>query len=473
MRTFLVVTALVVAMAAPLASAQFPTNGIQSCGDMELFIANPDMRDVASDNKYHVAGDFYMQFQVQGEGASNIESFGFSVGLPPENPDAICQTPEPLPMWAGFMLESYKADFDKSDGFFILMSTTGQSTPQHTDLTVSVHAYDGAGTEQARFWTTAVVESCGSPTQPVVQGGCSDDDVIANDNLQPWPLILPGDGEQDHAGGLYIDFAEPLTGLAVHLNGDDITAELNEASDADRKLWDDDTIYDHGPIGNVGVGSILTNPCEPPQACKVGDGPAYTWTERKMTSDDVVRVEAIDRSGNIAVKEIHMATAAFGGAVEGGIPILEMTFAETSLTGMQGDDVTFHMTMENTGSGEGHPFTNWQDGDYPAEWEEPLWDPGHEPVPPKGSSNQALIVSIPADAAPGTYKITPRMDYSQAGRDASVQSAVNVIVEEAEVDPNDLDGDGIPDDEAEKESSAAGIILAAVALLGVAAVRRK
>jgi hypothetical protein len=67
---------------APITTAQ-----LKSCGDLELFIANPDLRGVAADGKYLVAGDSYMQFQAQGDGVRDIETFAFSVGLPPENPE--------------------------------------------------------------------------------------------------------------------------------------------------------------------------------------------------------------------------------------------------------------------------------------------------------------------------------------------------------------------------------------------------
>lgn len=463
MRTVLVVALAACVLAVPMTTGQLADNGIKSCGDMELFIANPDMRDVGEDGAYHVAGDFYMQFQVQGDGASDIESFGFSVGIPPENPEEVCSS-TPAPWWSGFMLESYKADFDKSDGFFILMSTTSESTPQNTELTVSVHAYDGEGTEQARFWTTAYVESCQGPVAPE---GCSDEDVIANDRIQPWPMVLPGDGPQDFVDGIYIDFAEPLAegGLTVYLNGEDITDQLQSMSDAARKQWDADTYYDHGPAG---IGSTLTQPCQQPQTCKAGEGPAYQWTERKMTPDDVVRVEAVDRAGNVAVKEIHMAQAAAGGTLEGGIPILEMTFDQTSRTGAPGDEVRFTMVMENTGSGEGHPFAEFAEGDtHPQDWPEPTWEPGHEPVPPKGSATQDFVVTIPQNATDGTHSFKPRMTYKQAGVDNSVQSALSVMVEL----PEEIEPDGELNEEQEAPATGLVALLAGIAVL--AALRKR
>jgi hypothetical protein len=118
-------------------------------------------------------------------------------------------------MWEAFSLEAYKADFDKDAGFFIYMSTSAGGVPKNTDLTASVHAYDGNGVENGRFWTTAVIESCEGPVTP---DPCSDEGLVQNDNTPPWPMVLPGDGPQDYVGGIYIDFGEKFSEMTVYLN---------------------------------------------------------------------------------------------------------------------------------------------------------------------------------------------------------------------------------------------------------------
>jgi hypothetical protein len=131
-------------------------------------------------------------------------------------------------MWAGFPLEAYKADFDKEDGFFIYMSTSAGEVPKDTDLTASVHAYDGNGVEKGRFWTTAVIESCEGPVTP---DRCSDEEMVQNDNTPPRSMVLPGDGPQDYVRGIYIDFGEKLSEMTVYLSGDDITMQLRDIND--------------------------------------------------------------------------------------------------------------------------------------------------------------------------------------------------------------------------------------------------
>lgn len=441
---------------APTGSAQ-----IKSCGELDLFIANPDMRDVSTDGKYHVGGDLFMQFQVIGPGASEIETFAFSVGLPVENPEEICA----LPVWpGGLMLEAYKADTDKTDGFFIFMNTGSATTPQNIDLSVAVHGYDAAGNELARFWTTAVVESCPGP----VGQECTPEQKTANDHIMPWPIVLPGDGEKALVNGFTLEFAEPLASLEVRLNNEDITDELVEW---DGRLWDKDTFYDYGPAGAIGsIAGPCTLTATPLQNCDYTYGPAYEWTVRGMTADDVIRVVAVDMAGNEAIKEIHIGSSVAGGTIDDGIPILQMTTKEPTLTGMPGETIAFTMTLENTGSGEGHPFSEWIEGrDYPEGWAEPVWSPGHKPVPPQSRSEQQVLVTIPDLADEGSYDILARMNYKQAGQDKSVNTPLTIDV----IWP--AEGLVIEPETEEKESPGVGIV-SLVGLLGLASVsmrRRK
>ncbi len=433
------------------ASAQLST-----CGEgFQLFIRNPDMGTPQSDGKFHASGNFFMQFQVIGERADDIETFAFSVGLPVDNPEQICS----LPVWpGGLMLEAYKADFDKEDGFFILMNTHTDTTPQHTDLSVAVHGYDGAGNELARFWGTAIVESCSSQGL----GDCSDDEAQANDKTMPWPIILPGDGVKTFVDGLTVEFSEELSSLTVLLNNVDITAELEEW---EGRLWDADTFYDHGPRGVVGqVAPMCTYTQTPFQNC-ITPGPAYQWRQRALTDDDVVRVVATDLAGNTAVKEIHVGSSVAGGAIADGLPILQMTFDNTTLPTYPGQDVVFSMTMQNNGGGEGHPFAR---ADVPAGWDFE-WVPGHKPVPAGGSSQQDLVIKVPADATIGRFEAKALIDYRQGDQDKTLQSPLTVIVEEPP--EADLVPEAGPVDE--EASPAVLLVLLVAALLAVAATRRR
>ena len=442
--------ALLVAMSmVPAGEAQ-----VTSCGEgFELFMRNPDMVP-SNDGKFHVSGDFFVQFQGIGENADQIETFAFSVGLPPENPESICD----LPVWpAGLMLEAYKVDQDKSDGFFILMNTGGQSTPQNTDLQVAVHGYDGSGAEVARFWGTAVVETCPGQTQ----GGCG----TRNDEQIPWPVILPGDGEAALVDGFTVEFAEDIAELTVLLNGEDITDQMEDWTG---RQWDSDTFYDYGPAGIFATAAPMCSLPAPIHQCVTNPGPSYQWTQRTMTADDVIRVEAIDTSGNVAKKEIHLGSSVAGGTIADGLPLLTMTFDETQQLAAPGETAIFQARMENTGGGTGHPFVSAVLPD--ANWTSD-WFPGHAPVNAASQSTQELNVHIPLDQPAGIYQLTAVMEYQRGQEDKRQEFPLEVLVGGQVADEN-AEAAAEANEEPVEESPGLGVLLLP-ALAFVALVRRR
>ncbi len=445
MRWFAVAAAVALMLAAaPSAEAQ-----VKSCGDLQLFIRNPDVQP-QGDGKFHVTGDFFMQFQVIGAGADEIETFAFSVGLPVDNPEQICD----LPVWpGGLMLEAYKADENKNDGFFILMTTGGSSTPQNIDLSVAVHGYDAAGNELARFWSTAIVETCEG-----TQGGCPQDMRVSRDVVQPWPIILPGDGAESLVDGFTVEFAEELSELSILLNNEDVTDDMVETAG---RTWDRDVFWDYGPRGLIGTAVPMCTLDGTPgdvQSCGPADGPAYEWTERSMTADDVIRVEARDLAGNLAVKEIHIGSSVASGAIDDGIPILQMTFDEPTLTVAPGETAIFKMRMENTGSGEGHPFA---DAAVPEGWAFE-WVPGHQPVPAGGNSEQELHVTAPVNAVDDDYTVEALVEYRQGSQDKILRSVLTTIIET----PEDFQIDAVDDGAEAKKSPVLGPAVLILLLLG-------
>lgn len=434
------------AMIATPAEAQ-----VSSCGDgFELFMRNPDMVP-QSDGKFHVSGDFFVQFQVIGDNADQIETFAFSVGLPPENPESICD----LPVWpAGLMLEAYKVDQDKSDGFFILMRTSGQTTPQNTDLTVAVHGYDASGQEVARFWGTAVVESCPGQTQ----GGCS----TIKDEQIPWPVLLPGDGEVALVDGFTVEFAEPLESYTVFLNGEDITDQMQ---DWEGRQWDADTYYDYGPAGVFATATPMCTLPPPVQTCVTKPGPALQWTQRPINDDDVIRVEAIDLAGNVAKKEIHVGSSVAGGTIADGLPLLTMTFDETSKMVEPGKTAIYQARMENTGGGTGHPLVSAIMPD--ANWTFD-WFPGHKPVDAASAETQELNVHVPATVTPGIYEVIAVMEYQRGQGDERIEFPLEVLVGGA---PGAANTTAQPDDSDDGEESPAPLLV--LPILAAAALRRK
>jgi hypothetical protein len=433
-----VVCLVVILAGIPMAAGQ----AIRSCGDgFELFMRNPDMVP-GTDDKYHVSGDSFVQFQVIGEDADDIEIFTMSVGLPPSNPQEFCT----LPAWpSGLMLESYKADMDKTDGFFILLNTKGQSTPQNTDLQVSVHGYDADGNELARFWGLGRVESC-----PAQTGGCPANEAM--DKQMPWPIILPGDGQKDYVDGqgFTIEFPEAIANFSVHLNGVNVTVDME---DWEGRLWDADTFYDYGPAGIFAQAAPMCTQPAPLQTCVTSPGPAYKWTERPIEDVDIIRVVATDMFGNVAKKEIHVGSSVAGGTIADGLPLLAMTFDETQVLSNPGQTARFQARLENTGGGTGHPLVS---AVVPEEWTYD-WFPGHKPVEPATQETQELNIHIPAGTPAGIYAVTAVMEYQKGQADQRFESALEVLVGGDIVATNDTTN---PKDGGDKESPAPLFIIA-------------
>jgi hypothetical protein len=387
---------------------------VKSCGDgFELFIRNPD---VTPDNNgvFHVSGRLLLQFQVIGERADEIEAFGLSFGFGTPLGEEVCDLPPQA--WAtGAYLEGYAVDNDKSDGFFIAINSNGQTSPQY-DLGVAVHGYDKDFNEVARFWGIARLDHCGG--QPSL--GCPDSDFP--DFTMPWPILLPGDGAKRPVDGFVFEFNEALSELLVELNGEDVTDQLEPW--AARPDWDQDNFPDGGP-GGLFLGTIP--PCSLPSPlheCGPLAGPAYQWTRRALVDDDVVRIIATDMQGNIAVKEIHVGSSIAGGTIADGMPVLQMTFAASSLEVETGQTAVFAMRMQNNGGGEGHPFAR---AIVPEGWTYE-WVPGHRPVPAGGSSEQELHVTVPANATQARHPVRAVIDYRQGAQDRTLESALNVVV---------------------------------------------
>ncbi len=434
---------------------------VQSCGEgLELFIRNPD---ITADNHgvFHVSGRLLVQFQVIGERADEIEAFGLSFGVGTPVGEEICALP-PAAWATGVYAEGYALDQDKSDGFFIAINSNGQTSPQ-ADLGVAVHGYDASGAEVARFWGIVRLDNCGNPPE----GGCPDDpSAVERDFTMPWPIILPGDGAARPIEGFAVEFNEPLTNFTIELNGEDVTGEMEEW--AERPQWDQDNIPDAGPQG---LFAQVAAPCSlpsPVHTCGPLYGPGLVWTKRAMTDADIIRVIGTDINGNVAVKEIHIGSSVAGGTISDGLPILQMTFEESSAMAAPGETAVFRMRMENTGGGEGHPFAT---AEVPEGWNY-TWVPGHQPVPAGGRSEQELHVVVGPDAEPGRVPIRALIEYRQGSQDKSLESQLFVHVtrpvEAAPTDAAEADGE-----EQESPGAGAGAGAVVIALVAVAMARAR
>lgn len=446
LRWLLVLLAGLAALAlVPSAEAQ-----IQSCGEgLELFIRNPD---IVPDDKgvFAVSGKLLVQFQVIGDRADEIEAFGLSFGADVPTGDEVCALP-PAAWLTGIYAEGYAVDLDKTDGFFIAINSNGQTSPQ-ADLGVAVHGYNAANTEIARFWGIVRLNHCGG--QPSM--GCPNADFP--DFTMPWPILLPGDGTKTLVDGFTFEFNEPLSSLAVELNGQNITSELQEW--AERPTWDQDSIPDAGPGG---VFLSVAGPCSQPppvHTCGPLSGPAYKWTQRKLVDADIVRIIAEDAKGNTAIKEIHIGSSVAGGTISDGLPVLQMTFQESLAVAKPGDLTFFTMRMQNAGGGTGHPFAR---AEVPPGWTYE-WLPGHKPVPPGATSEQELQIRVPANASVGRYPIRALIDYRQGTEDKTLESALNVDIFFSGAAPKENATEAAPDGKAKGAPLPTLLPLSAVAL---------
>lgn len=408
----LLLAALVVA-AAPPAAAQ-----INSCGPFEIVFRNPDLQP-GTDGFITAEGAFFAQFQVIGQGADQVTTMGFSFGAYtvdfPE--DQVCSQP-PQAWFTGQQILNYRADTDPADGFFINLQTPLVPDGEYT---AAVHAYDANNNELGRFWAKAIVDNCDA-AGPVPPARCDGDAAqnTNNDRTGPWPMVLPGDGQKLPEGttGFSIEFAEALAGLIVTLNGEDVTAQMEQWPG---RLWDDDLIPGYGPYG---LGAILVPECsqQPPQTCSAL-GVAYRWNERPLTATDVLRIDAVDLAGNRAVKDVHIGSSVAGGAITDAAPNLQITVDEVRKETPAGQPVVFRFQIVNSGGGTAHPFTS---NDGPEGWTLE-WTP-HKPVAPGATDVQELTVIPPASAAPGEYRVNATISYPEAGSTKESRYELTVAV---------------------------------------------
>lgn len=387
-----------------------------TCGDIQLVFRNPDLQP-GGDGFIRAQGQFFAQFQAIGPDAGKIAVFGFSFGpQAAEFDEAACGT-APAPWVTGAYIPNYRADRDATDGYFIPLKTP--LVPDGT-YAAAVHAYDASNNELARFWAKAIVDNCDDAPTPA-QEKCDDDpaQMVKHDKTAPWPIILPGDGQALTGHQLTIEFGEELAGHTVYLNGKDITAELKAWPGRE---WDADYAPDYGPSG---LGSIVAPPCTgaPGQACETY-GPAFEWVGRPLVDSDVIRVEATDKAGNKAVKDVHIGSSVAGGAVTDDLPNLSYSVDHLQTTAGAGKSALYHFQITNNGGGTGHPFA---EAKVPSGWTYE-WQPVHVVVPPGETKAQELVVTVPANTPDGRYSVNATLTYTAGGVTKVLAQPLDVLV---------------------------------------------
>ncbi len=446
-------------LAVPGGSAQ-----IHNCGDIQIVFKNPDLQP-AADDFIHASGQFFAQFQAIGEAADQITTFGFSFGAyTAEFDEAVCDLPPQL-WFTGQQIPNYRADTDPSDGFFINLQTP--LVPDGT-YTAAVHAYDEGNNELARFWARAIVDNCDGDL-----GARCDGDAAQNqrqDKTAPWPIMLPGDGQKmANVTGFSLEFAEELSNLTVYLNNEDITASLEPWAG---RVWDDDLLPGYGPYG---LGAILVPECsqQPPQTC----GPlgvAYTWNGRELTDADLLRVEAADLAGNLAVKAIHIGSSVASGAITEAVPILRYTVDNVEQTIGTAGTAVFDFKVQNDGGGTGHPFAA---AEGPEGWTLE-WQPVHVVVEPGATEPQSLLVTAPRGAFPGSYAVNATLEYQAGGETKLLTQPLTVVLQAGEGPaPTTPAASGtVPvqgQEDSGKGSPGAGLAVLVIALASAAAILRR
>ncbi|MEA3191346.1 MAG: NPCBM-associated, domain of alpha-galactosidase [Thermoplasmata archaeon] len=408
------ILAAVLALAAAVAFLPGGSAQTHQCGDIDLVFKNPDLQP-ADDGFIHAEGQFFAQFQAIGPRAAEIAVFGFSFGAHTIDVDeAVCDAPQ----WAtGAYVPNYRADRDASDGFFIPIKTT--LVPDGT-YAVAVHAYDAQNVELARFWGKAIVDNC-DPQPTPAQEKCDQDpaQLVAHDATAPWPIVLPGDGQALDGHQFTIEFGEPLSNLTVYLNGQDITAQM---AAWDGRLWDGDYVPDYGPGG---LSEVVAPPCSgaPGQACE-HYGPAYEWTGRPLVDADVVRIEAHDLAGNLAVKDLHIGSGLTSGAVTADVALLSDSVDHLEQPAAAGGAAVFHFNITNNGGGTGHPFAGAQ---APPGWTA-RWEPVHVVVAPGKTEPQSLRVEVPAGTPDGRYAVNATLTYASGSEEKVIARPLWVVV---------------------------------------------
>ncbi len=363
--------------------------GWYRCGseDIALVFLNPDLQ-IQPDGWVHASGTFFIQFQARGERALEIEKFTFSFGkeIPGEIQD--CGTPEWI---TGAYIKNYRSDNSWADGFFVPINTYNVGDG---DYAAAVSAYDANGNELVRYFTHAKVENGGrlhsQAPWPV------------SDFTQPWPMILPGDGDlPDGESGLFIEIAEPIAEIKAWINN--VPIKLDEVEGIPR---DDDVIPDLCPPGTAPSAQ-----CESQVQSRVW-GPRFTWSG-KVKDEDIVKVRVTDKWGNIAEKVVHIGDPTIGGRVSIGTPEFELRMDKTRKVADANGTAVFNVTyvMKNNEYLHGDVYLRAA-GDRPvASGLNGKLSPNHVMMAPNEELAGSVTISADSSLNPGDYPLTLIVEY--------------------------------------------------------------
>lgn len=408
----------------------------KQCGELKLVFRNPDLQEDPEDGKVHASNRFFIQFQAVGETADQVVRFAFSFGKGHEaldNPqlncnDAIGPNPAGKGVTGGYLLY-YRSDYEPRDGFFVPILTT--NVPDG-DYHAAVHAYNAAGDEIARAWAPAVVENCEGTGS--ASGTCSPQGAQANDKVQPWPMVLPGDGEQTNGiDGLTVEFGEAVQNdtFQVSVNGEVLDHEWWEAPmrDSDLQPMNDESNDEH-PMQECTVSA--RNVCT-----RMQYGFAYKVEGIDIFEGDIIRVSALDNNDNLVVKTIHFGKDTSAGGVTSQCAEVQFELLDSDNVELPPNAVhDFPMRLANVGSSDAHVnlVAEYNESkNFSVEFTGVQEDHGHKDmvhsqIEPGGQNLFNLTVTTGADALEGTHEIVAALDYNCDGepREQAIKMFVSV-----------------------------------------------
>lgn len=396
--TALAATAALLAAATPFALAQQEEFG--HCGDISLVFMNPDLRP-RDDGYVHASGTFFIQFQAIGPNAASVSGIRFSFGKPLPDGAATCDAPgEPLVI-AG--VPGYRSDATPEDGFYVPINTTLVPDGEYG---ASVIAYDASGGYLAAFYTKAIVEN----------GPNCRNDRVCEDNTQPWPIILPGDGVQVHPdGGITVEFGEAVADVTVKINGEQVIPRLWTPPARDNDVTPNNDAEECGPRAQL-PGNLCS---------RIVWGSGF-HVAREPADGDVIEVRAIDGSGNEATKVVTVGGATQGGAIELVEPELTMTAETTEIEVEAGQSAEYRVKLVNVGSGQAEARMTLQGPEGVAtEWSSPSVT-----VPSGGEEVLTLKATPSQDVRPGGYTLVAKATYKSGTADQEKQLALALKVTE-------------------------------------------
>jgi hypothetical protein len=481
--------------AVPAGWSTWAMNEHNQCGDLRLLFGNQDLnRDFQAEGGIVQAqGSFFIQFQAIGEGAQDITRFSFSFGKshPEINDNEILNCNEALPDnplgkgTAGVYIPFYRSDFNSDNGFFIPIET--RNVPDG-DYAAAVHAYTGEWpnyVEVARAWALAEVVNCAGTGAPLdyCNGEEFDDDenVIANDHTQPWPWVLPGDGQQTHdVDGLTIEVLEPVASINASLNGE--LLELEEWTPPPR----DRDVIPMNDAGSDGANPLEGCPADqslPPLCTHQVYSYGWKW-EGPIDIGDIIQVEVVDRNGNEVFKSLFWDGV--GGVIDIDFPEIDFNLlSRPEQTIKAGEELRYEMRVENTGGSEAHadfwlaldggPREMFIDHEHiQAEWMDMSWDHGHPThlhMYPGQAETIWVDIFTDAQTPNGTYYIEAALTYPALGEEQTRSFMLEITVDGVVIEE---DANATADEEELEESPMlAPVFIITLVIAGAVALRRK